>query len=199
MISNTTRGLINLALSNLELKNPTQEVINKATNYLKDAILQIKKEKESQEYKVWLFNALYDTNYVENEFVNISTENFQSQNGNKRTEYIEIPSQLKELILTLPTCGHVGYHAAAFFDKDKKFLYGVSPNTSANTKYHITEETLKIILEGNEKYFVLGSSSSGDLANAYYTSSEEVKKVFIHESNITYNAKYCRRIKNYRS
>ena len=30
----TVRGLINLALSNLELGNPTQEVINKATNYL---------------------------------------------------------------------------------------------------------------------------------------------------------------------
>ena len=53
MISNTTRELINLALLNLESKNPTQEIINEATNYLKDAILQIKKEK-SQEYKVWL-------------------------------------------------------------------------------------------------------------------------------------------------
>ena len=169
MISNTTRELINLALLNLELENPTQEIINEATNYLKDAILQIKKEK-SQEYKIWLFNALYDTNYVENEFVNIATGNFQSQNTYKRTEYIEIPLDIKELILTLPICGNVGYHAAAFYDKDKKFLYGVSPNTSANTKYHMTEETLKIVLEGNEKYFVLGSSSSGDLASAYYTS-----------------------------
>ena len=44
MISSKTRELINLALLNLELKNPTQEAINKATNYLKDAILQIKKE-----------------------------------------------------------------------------------------------------------------------------------------------------------
>ena len=34
MISNTTKELINLALSNLELENPTQEAINKATNYL---------------------------------------------------------------------------------------------------------------------------------------------------------------------
>ena len=40
----------------------------------------------------------------------------------------------------------------------------------------MTGETLKIVLEGNEKYFVLGSSSSGDLANAYYISSEEAKK-----------------------
>lgn len=188
MISNTTRGLINLALSNLELENPTQEAINKATNYLKEAVLQIKKEKEEpREYKVWLFNALYDTNYVENEFASATSGEFLSQNTYKRTEYIEIPSQLKELILTLPICGHVGYHAAAFYDKDKNFLYGVSPNTSANTKYHITEETLKIALEGNEKYFVLDSSSSGDLANAYYISSEEVKKVFVHESNIVYN------------
>lgn len=200
MISNTTRGLINLALSNLELKNPTQEVINKATNYLKEAVLQIKKEKEeteeeSQEYKVWLFNVLYDTNYVENEFASATSGEFLSQNTYKRTEYIEIPSQLKELVLTLPICGNVGYHAAAFYDKDKKFLYGVSPNTSANTKYHITEETLKIVLEGNEKYLVLGSSSSGDLANAYYISSEEVKKVFVHESDSVYNVNTVEELK----
>ena len=194
MISNTIRELINLAILNLESENPTQEIINEATNYLKEAVLQIKKEK-SQEYKVWLFNALYDTNYVENEFPSISTGEFLSQNTYKRTEYIEIPSNLKELILTLPICGNVGYHAAAFYDKDKKFLYGVSPNTSANTKYHMTEETLKIVLEGNEKYFVLGSSSSGDLVNAYYISSEEIKKVFIHESDSVYNVNTVKELK----
>ena len=57
MISSKTRWLINSALLNLELENPTQEAINKATNYLKQAVLQIKKEKEEteeepQEYKV---------------------------------------------------------------------------------------------------------------------------------------------------
>ena len=144
MISNATKRFINLALSNLKLENPTQEIINSATNYLKEAVLQIKKEK-SQEYKVWLFNSLYDTNYVENEYVNITSGEFLPQNTYKHTEHIEIPSGLKELILTLPICGNVGYHAAAFYDKDKNFLYGVSPNTSANTKYYITEETLKIV------------------------------------------------------
>ena len=196
MVSNTTKELINLAISKLELENQTQEIINEATNYLKDAILQIKKEKEEpREYKVWLFNALYDTNYVENEFVNALTGKFQSQNTYKHTEYIEIPSDIKELILTLPICGNVGYHAGAFYDENKNFLYGVSPNTSANTKYHMTEETLKIVLEGNEKYFVLGSASSGDLANAYYISSEEVKKVFIHESNSVYNVNTVEELK----
>ena len=196
MISNKTKELINLAISKLELENQTQEIINEATNYLKDAILQIKKEKEEpREYKVWLFNALYDTNYVENEFVNALTGKFQSQNTYKHTEYIEIPSDIKELILTLPICGNVGYHAGAFYDENKNFLYGVSPNTSANTKYHMTEETLKIVLEGNEKYFVLGSASSGDLANAYYISSEEVKKVFIHESNSVYNVNTVEELK----
>ena len=38
MISNTTRELINLALLNLELENPTQAIINRAANYLKEAI-----------------------------------------------------------------------------------------------------------------------------------------------------------------
>ena len=45
MISNAIRELINLAILNLESENPTQETINGATNYLKKAILQIKKEK----------------------------------------------------------------------------------------------------------------------------------------------------------
>ena len=44
MISNKTRDLINLAINNLELNNPTQEDINKANNYLKEAIMQIKNE-----------------------------------------------------------------------------------------------------------------------------------------------------------
>ena len=191
MISSKTRWLINSALLNLELENPTQEVINKATNYLKEAVLQIKKEKEEieepQEYKVWLFNALYDTNYIENEFPNCITGNMQSQNTYKRTDYLEIPEGVKEITIVLPICGNVGYHAGNLYDSNKNFLYGISPSAYANTKYHITEETLTIVLDGNEKYLVLGSSSSGDLANAYYISTEEVKKVFIHESDSVYN------------
>ena len=200
LLSKEVKELINLALLKLEIENPTQVVINEAVEYLKDTIQQIKEEKEQQteekkEYKVWLFNALYDTNYVENEFPNVLTGKFQSQNTYKRTEYIEIPLNLKELILVLPICGNVGYHVANFYDENKNFLYGVSPNTSANTKYHMTEETLKIVLEGSEKYFVLGSSSSGDLANAYYISSEEVKKIFIHESDSVYNVNTVEELK----
>ena len=44
MISNVTRELINLAILKLELKNPTQIVINEATEYLKRAIEQVKSE-----------------------------------------------------------------------------------------------------------------------------------------------------------
>ena len=86
MLSNKSRELINSALLNLQLEDPTQVVIDKASNYLREAIAQIRREKEEgrteepQEYKVWLFNALYDTNYVENEFVNALTGSFQSQN-----------------------------------------------------------------------------------------------------------------------
>lgn len=47
MISNKTRELINLAIYNLESNNPTQEVVNKANNYLKEAIKQIKNENTS--------------------------------------------------------------------------------------------------------------------------------------------------------
>ena len=56
MISNATRELINLALLNLESKNPTQETINKATNYLKNAILQIEKENSTTNILCYLQN-----------------------------------------------------------------------------------------------------------------------------------------------
>ena len=44
MTSNATKELINLAISKLELKNPTQIVINEAGEYLKRAIEQVKSE-----------------------------------------------------------------------------------------------------------------------------------------------------------
>ena len=47
MISNTTKGLIDLALLNLEPEIITQKTINKAIDYLKEAVLQIKKEEEN--------------------------------------------------------------------------------------------------------------------------------------------------------
>ena len=56
MISNATRELINLAILNLESENPTQIIINEATNYLKDAILQIKKENSSTNILCYLQN-----------------------------------------------------------------------------------------------------------------------------------------------
>ena len=45
MISNATKELINLAISKLELENPTQIVINEAVEHLKRAIEQVKNEK----------------------------------------------------------------------------------------------------------------------------------------------------------
>lgn len=47
MISNKTRELINLAINNLELNNPTQNNINKANGYLREAVEQIKNENTS--------------------------------------------------------------------------------------------------------------------------------------------------------
>ena len=70
LLSKEVKELINLTISKLESENPTQIAINEAVDYLKRAIEQIKEKKE---YKVWLFNALYDINYVENEFPNVLT------------------------------------------------------------------------------------------------------------------------------
>ena len=44
MISDKTRKLINLAILNLELESVTESKINKAINYLNEAIIQIKEE-----------------------------------------------------------------------------------------------------------------------------------------------------------
>ena len=62
LLSKEVKELINLTISKLESESPTQIAINEAVDYLKRAIEQIKEKKE---YKVWLFNALYDINYVE--------------------------------------------------------------------------------------------------------------------------------------
>ena len=47
MVSSATKNLINLALAKLKLENPTKITIEEATNYIKEAINQIKKENES--------------------------------------------------------------------------------------------------------------------------------------------------------
>ena len=44
MISNKTRELINLAINNLELSDPTKEDINNAISYLSEAIIQMEKD-----------------------------------------------------------------------------------------------------------------------------------------------------------
>ena len=44
LISDKTRELINLAILNLELESVTESKINKAINYLNEAIIQRKEE-----------------------------------------------------------------------------------------------------------------------------------------------------------
>ena len=189
MISNATRELINSALLNLELENPTQAIIDRATNYLKEAILQIKREKEeSQEYKVWLFNGVLDDNYMEDSSINCKNGKIESSIYYRCSDYIEIPKDVKELHIILPVCGSVGYHAGAFYDENKTYLYGVS-RTDIGVKYAFNgKEDLTISLEGNEKYFIVGSESSKDLCSVYYITTDKTKieKTFIHESNEVY-------------
>ena len=187
MINNKTRELINLAISKLELENQTQEIINDATNYLKDAILQIKKEKGPQEYKVWLFNGVLDDNYIEDSYINCKNGKIESSVYYRCSDYIEIPEGIEELHIILPICGSVGYNAGAFYDENKSYLYGVS-RTDIGVKYAFNgQEDLTISLEGNEKYFIVGSESSKALCSVYYiTNKVKPEKTFIHESNKIY-------------
>ena len=196
MISNKTRELINLAISKLELENQTQEIINEATNYLKDAILQIKKEK-TQEYKVWLFNGVLDDNYIEDSFINCKNGKIEGHNCYRCSDYIEIPEGIKELHIILPICGSVGYHAGAFYDENKKYLYGVS-RTDIGVKYAFNgQEDLTISLDGNEKYLIVGSESGKSLCSVYYITTDKTKseKTFIHESNSVYNVNTVEELK----
>ena len=189
MISNATRELINSALLNLELENPTQEIINEAANYLKNAILQIKREKEEpQEYKVWLFNGVLDNNYIEDSYVNCKNGKIEGHNCYRCSDYIEIPEDIEELHIILPICGTVSPNAGAFYDENKTYLYGVS-RTDFGVKYAFNgQEDLTISLEGNEKYLIVGSESNKSLCSVYYISTDKAKseKTFIHESNKTY-------------
>ena len=198
MISNITKEFINLAISKLELKSQTQETINEATNYLKEAVSQIKKEKEElQEYKVWLFNGVLDDNYMEDSSINCKNGKIESNIYYRCSDYIEIPKDVKELHIILPTFGSVGYHAGAFYDENKTYLYGVS-RTDADVKYAFNgKEDLTIFLDGNEKYFIVGSESSKDLCSAYYITTDKTKaeKTFIHESNSVYNANTVEELK----
>ena len=198
MISNKTRELINLAISKLELENQTQEIINDATNYLKDAILQIKKEKEeTQEYKVWLFNGVLDNNYIEDSYINCKNGKIEGHNCYRCSDYIEIPEDIKELHIILPICGTVSPNAGAFYDENKSYLYGVS-RTDIGVKYAFNgQEDLTISLDGNEKYLIVGSESSKDLCSAYYITTDKTKaeKTFIHESNSVYNVNTVEELK----
>ena len=159
MISNETKRLINLAILNLELENPIQEKINEATNYLKDAILQIKKEKEEikeepQEYKVILVHPYTYMDKIPNTFPNAGTGQIQSQNTYCSTQYIDIEGY-EYLILHQ----NLAYHRGNFYDKDKKFIKGYTePNYKSGEIMEIPE---------GAKYFVGGSASNGELPLIY--------------------------------
>lgn len=179
MISNTVKGLINLALLNLELENPTQEIINEATNYLKEAVLQIKKEKEEikeepQEYKVILVHPYTYMDKIPNTFPNAGTGQIQSQNTYCSTQYIDIEGY-EYLILHQ----NLAYHRGNFYDKDKKFIKGYTePNYKSGEIMEIPE---------GAKYFVGGSASNGELPLIYgYTYNKPAPIIFTHESNKEY-------------
>ena len=198
MLSEKTKNLINLAILNLQLENPTQDIINKAITYLKEAITQMEKEKEENnkiedknEYKVWLYNALYDVECIENTFFNTSTGKVVSINNKyKTTDYIEIPTNISDVMITMPISGISNMHVGGFFDENKNYLYGIANNSNnSNVKYDFNnKDMIQIHLEGNEKYLILSSASSGDLCSAYYitTYKAESEKIFHHESNETY-------------
>lgn len=74
MISNTTKELINLAISKLELDNPTKTIINEAREYLKKAIEQVKSENNAVTQEELLAKFPVEPNYPKLELVDCNIE-----------------------------------------------------------------------------------------------------------------------------
>lgn len=74
MISNKTRELINLAISKLELENPTRTIITEAGEYLKKAIEQIKSENNTVTQEELLPKFPIEPDYPELKLVDYNIE-----------------------------------------------------------------------------------------------------------------------------
>ena len=190
MLSSNVKALISEVVELYSTTPLTQSLIDDGVNKLIKAkeLLTNGKEEKPQEYKVWLFNGVLDDNYIENSFVNCKNGKIGENTYNRCSDYVEIPADIKELHIILPVCGSVGYHVGAFYDENKTYLYGVS-RTDIGVKYALNDkEDLAISLEGNEKYFIVGSESNKSLCSAYYitTDKTKVEKTFTHESNEVY-------------
>lgn len=190
MLSSNVKAFISEVVELYSTTPLTQSLIDYGVNKLIKAkeLLTNGKEEKPQEYKVWLFNGVLDDNYIENSFVNCKNGIIGENNYNRCSDYVEIPADIKELHIILPICGSVGYHVGAFYDENKTYLYGVS-RTDIGVKYALNgKEDLAISLDGNEKYFIVGSESSKDLCSVYYITTDKTKieKTFIHESNEVY-------------
>ena len=190
MLSSEIKALISGVVELYSATPLTQPLIDDGVNKLIKAkeLLTIEKGEKPQEYKVWLFNGVLDDNYIENSFVDCKNGKIRENTCNRCSDYIEIPADIKELHIILPICGSVGYHVGAFYDENKTYLYGVS-RTDIGVKYALNgKEDLAISLEGNEKYFIVGSESDKSLCSVYYVTTDKTKieKTFIHESNEVY-------------
>ena len=190
MLSSNVKALISEVVELYSTTPLIQSLIDDGVNKLIKAkeLLTNGKEEKPQEYKVWLFNGVLDDNYIENSFVNCKNGKIGENTYYRCSDYVEIPADIKELHIILPVCGSVGYHVGAFYDENKTYLYGVS-RTDIGVKYALNgKEDLAISLEGNEKYFIVGSESNKSLCSAYYitTDKTKVEKTFTHESNEVY-------------
>ena len=199
MLSSNVKALISEVVELYSTTPLTQSLIDDGVNKLIKAkeLLTNGKEEKPQEYKVWLFNGALDDNYMEDSSINCKNGKIESSIYYRCSDYIEIPKDVKELHIILPVYGSVGYHAGAFYDENKTYLYGVS-RTDIGVKYAFNgKEDLTISLEGNEKYFIVGSESSKDLCSVYYITTDKTKaeKTFIHESNSVYNVNTVEELK----
>ena len=103
------------------LRQNTKVGITSALEKINLAINLLSPNKE--EYNIALYNNVLNTNYINDKCIIFNTGEEKSQNGYRCTDYIEIPENINKLYYAYDK---LGYHVGAFYDKDKKFIKGIS-------------------------------------------------------------------------
>lgn len=145
------------------------EKINLAINLLSPNI---------EEYNIALYNNVLNTNYIPDKCILISTGEEFSQVNYRCTDYIEIPENINKLYYAY---NNLGYDVGAFYDKDKKFIKGISRTEIENSDKNYLDITSEM------KYIRISSDYGNKLFSIYYKSQNPINKIFEHESDQIYN------------
>ena len=158
------------------LRQNTKVGITSALEKINLAINLLSPNKE--EYNIALYNNVLNTNYIPNKSISYMTGEEGSKNGYCCTDYIEIPENINKLYYAYDK---LGYDFGAFYDKDKKFVKGISRSEIENSDKNYLDITPEM------KYIRISSDYGNKLFSIYYKSQNPINKIFEHESDQIYN------------